>query len=71
MLKVPELNDITYEQLMQHAIHKIPVMTDQWSDFNHHDPGITVLGTYAWLTDMLDYYMNATGDIHIEKYLSF
>lgn len=24
---------------------------------------------YAWLTDMLDYYMSATGDVHVEKYL--
>ena len=69
MLKVPELNDITYEQIVQHAVQKIPVMTDQWTDFNDHDPGITVLQTYAWLVDMLDYYMNATGDVHIEKYL--
>ena len=44
-------------------------MTEEWTDFNHHDPGITVLQMYAWLTDMLDYYMSATGDVHVEKYL--
>lgn len=32
-------------------------------------PGITVYQMYAWLTDMLDYYMSATGDVHVEKYL--
>ncbi|MBS6397824.1 MAG: hypothetical protein KH452_11865 [Clostridiales bacterium] len=69
MLKVPQLDDLTYEQMMQRAVSRIPSMTDQWTDYNSHDPGITVLQTYAWLTDMLNYYMNATGDVHVEKYL--
>ncbi len=69
MIKVPQLDDLTYEQILQRAVSRIPAMTDQWTDFNSHDPGITVLQTYAWLTDMLNFYMNATGDIHIEKYL--
>ena len=69
MLKVPQLDDITYEQMMQRAIGRIPAMTEEWTDFNSHDPGITVLQTYAWLTDMLNFYMNATGDVHVQKYL--
>lgn len=69
MLKVPELDDLTYEQIIQQAVSKIPSRTEEWTDYNHHDPGITVLEMYAWLTEMLNYYMNATGDIHVEKYL--
>lgn len=69
MLRVPEIDDITYEQLVERAINKIPTMTDKWTDFNFSDPGVTVLQTYAWLVDMLNYYMNATGDVHVEKYL--
>lgn len=69
MLKVPQLDELTYEQMVNRAISRIPAMTDQWTDFNSHDPGITVLQTYAWLMDMLNYYMNATGDIHVQKYL--
>lgn len=69
MLKVPKLDDLTYEQMMQRAVSRISSMTEEWTDFNHHDPGITVLQMYAWLTDMLDYYMSATGDVHVEKYL--
>ena len=55
MLKVPKLDDLTYEQMMQRAVSRIPSMTEEWTDFNHHDPGITVLQMYAWLTDMLVY----------------
>ncbi|MFI3176696.1 MAG: hypothetical protein R3Y67_04275 [Eubacteriales bacterium] len=69
MLKVPQLDDVSYDQLVQRAINKIPTKTTQWTDFNAHDPGITILQTYAWLVDMLNYYMNATGDVHILKYL--
>lgn len=69
MLKVPQLDEMTYDQMVRRAVSRIPVMTDEWTDFNAHDPGITVLETYAWLVDMLNYYMNATGDEHIRKYL--
>ena len=69
MLKVQQLDDLTYEQMVNRSISRIPAMTDQWTDFNSHDPGITVLQTYAWLVDMLNYYMNATGDVHVQKYL--
>lgn len=69
MLQIPDLDDITYEQLLQGAIHKIPLLTKEWTDFNRHDPGITTLETYAWLADMLNYYMNATGNVHILKYM--
>ena len=68
MLQIPNLDDITYEQLLQNAIHKIPQLTGEWTDFNLHDPGITTLEIYAWLTDMLNYYINASGDIHVKKY---
>ena len=51
MLKVPKLDDLTYEQMMQRAVSRIPSMTEEWTDFNHHDPGITVLQMYAWLTE--------------------
>ncbi|MDD6657423.1 MAG: baseplate J/gp47 family protein [Lachnospiraceae bacterium] len=69
MLRVPDIDDVTYEQIVERAVNKIPTMTDKWTDFNFSDPGITVLQTYAWLVDMLNYYMNATGDVHVGKYL--
>lgn len=69
MLQIPQLNDISFEQILQGAVHKIPMLTDEWTDFNRHDPGITTLEVYAWLTDMLNTYMNATGKIHVLKYM--
>ncbi|MDL2232082.1 baseplate J/gp47 family protein [Ruminococcaceae bacterium OttesenSCG-928-L11] len=69
MLNVPQLDDLGYDRIFDRARSRIPLLTGEWTDFNHHDPGITVLQTFAWLTDTLNYYMNATGEIHRLKYL--
>lgn len=69
MLQIPDLDNITYEQLLENAIHKIPQLTKEWTDFNVHDPGITTLEIHAWLIDMLNYYINASGDVHTYKYM--
>ena len=54
MLKVPQLDEVTYDQIIQKAISRIPSRTEDWTDYNSHDPGVTVLETFAWLTDMLN-----------------
>lgn len=69
MIEVPELDDLTYHMMMQKAVSQIPLKTSEWTDYNYHDPGITVLQTYAWLVDMLNYYMNSTGEMHHLKFL--
>ncbi len=69
MLNVPQLDDLSYEKLFERARSRIPTLTKEWTDFNAHDPGITVLQTFAWLTDTLHYYMDATGEVHRLKYL--
>ncbi|MCL2057329.1 MAG: hypothetical protein FWH02_08955, partial [Oscillospiraceae bacterium] len=69
MLKVPKLDDLSYEELVLRARSRIPMYTDSWTDFNDHDPGVTTLQTLAWLTDTLNYYTDATGEAHRLKYL--
>lgn len=69
MLSVPQLDDLSFDKLFERARSRIPTLTGEWTDFNAHDPGITTLQTFAWLTDTLNYYMNATGEVHRLKYL--
>lgn len=69
MLRVPQLDDLGYDKIFDRARTQIPRLTDEWTDYNFHDPGITVLQTFAWLTDTLNYYMNATGEPHRLAYL--
>lgn len=70
MLEAPQLNDLSYELMMERARSLIPTLTGEWTDLNHHDPGITTLQTFAWLCDMLGYYMGAVGPEHRRKYMA-
>ena len=69
MLKVPQLDDSSFEQIFNRAKSRIPTFSEEWTDYNYHDPGITVLHTFSWLVDILNYYLNATTDEHRLKYL--
>ncbi len=69
MLNVPQLDNLSYQEIFERARGKIAAMTGEWTDLNYHDPGITTLSTFAWLTDTLNYYINATGELHRMKYM--
>ncbi len=69
MLHVPQLDDLSYQEIFERAKGKIASLTQEWTDYNYHDPGITTLSTFAWLTDTLNYYLNAVGEPHRLKYL--
>lgn len=68
MLQVPRLDGDDYESIFQRAKARIPTLTEEWTNFNASDPGITTLETFAWLFDTLHYYMNASGEVHRLKY---
>lgn len=62
MIKLPNLDDQTYSEIVEAAKRRIPVIFPEWTDFNEHDPGITVLETFAWLKEMQQYYLNRISD---------
>ena len=68
MLQVPRLDGDDFESIFARAKARIPTLTDEWTNFNAADPGITTLETFAWLFDTLHYYMNASGEVHRLKY---
>lgn len=68
-LDLPELDDRTHEELLEQAKKLIPAYSDQWTDFNPHDPGITILEILAWLTETHTYQLDQITDEHREKYL--
>ena len=43
MLSSIELNDKSYEELFAEALAQIPLYSDEWTNFNVSDPGITIL----------------------------
>jgi predicted phage baseplate assembly protein len=69
-LEVPELDDRTYAELVAAAVERIPVHTDEWTDHNAHDPGITVLEALAWVAESYGYRLDQVTERHLRKYLS-
>ncbi len=68
-LEIPELDDTSYEELVNNAKNQIAARTDEWTDFNPHDPGVTILELLAWLTDTHVYEADQLTDAHRKKYL--
>lgn len=52
MISLPKLDDQNYAEIVEAAKRRIPVIFPEWTDFNEHDPGITVIELFAWLKEM-------------------
>ena len=50
MLNSINLDDKSYEDLMAEALSKIPLYSDEWTNFNRSDPGITILQNLSAFT---------------------
>lgn len=57
-LPLINLDDKTFEELVKEAKKRIPIYAPQWTDHNLHDPGITLIELFAWLTEMQIYRLN-------------
>ncbi|ELZ89526.1 hypothetical protein C453_00580 [Haloferax elongans ATCC BAA-1513] len=68
-IDTPILDDRSYEEYLEQAKKLIPAYSDDWTDFNPHDPGITMLEVLAWVTETYTYQLDQITDEHREKYL--
>ncbi|UUZ95002.1 hypothetical protein LJK87_11120 [Paenibacillus sp. P25] len=69
MLKLPNLDDRMYEQMVEAARKQIPALYPAWTDENAHDPGITMLEMLTWLIEMQQYYLNRVTEKNELKFL--
>lgn len=58
MLKSRNLDDQRFEDIVKHAVGRIPQLCPQWTNHNPSDPGITLLELLAWYKEMQQYHMN-------------
>jgi hypothetical protein len=63
------LDDKTYDQLVEETKALIPRYAPQWTDHNWSDPGITFIDLLSWLTEIALYRINSVNDSHYLKYL--
>ena len=57
-LPVPNLDDRTFQDLVNEARSRIPLHCPEWSDHNLSDPGITLIELFAWMTELIIYRLN-------------
>jgi hypothetical protein len=69
-LTVPKLDSRTYQDLFSEAVARIPASTPEWTNLNQSDPGITILGLMAFLTESVLYRANQIPDRNRLKFLS-
>ena len=68
-LKIPNLDDRRYQQLLDEALARIPVHTREWTNFNQSDPGVTLIQVFAFLTETLLYRANQVPERNRKKFL--
>lgn len=69
MLSDYTLDTETYREIMEEAKNMVVSLYPEWSDFNYHDPGITLLELFAWLKEGQQYFLDQIGNEHKKKYL--
>src|SRR6266849_5966721 len=57
-LPTPNLDDRTFQDILDEARRRIPQYCPEWTDHNLSDPGVTLLELFAWMTDLLLYRLN-------------
>src|SRR6478735_1971275 len=61
-LPTPRLDDRTFQQLVDEAKRQVQQRCPAWTDHNVSDPGVTLIETFAWMTEMLLYRLNRVPD---------
>lgn len=57
-LPLPRLDKFNYDELVSEARSNLPALAPDWTDYNAHDPGITLLELLAWLTEIDSYRLD-------------
>lgn len=69
MLNARNLDDQTYEQIVDNAEGRLPWVCPEWTNHNASDPGITFLELMAWYKELQQYHLNKLTDAMRRKLL--
>jgi Baseplate J-like protein len=69
-LQLPNLDDRTYNDLVDEALGLIPTYAPEWTNYNPSDPGITLIEVFAYLTELMIYRLNQVTDENKQVFLN-
>jgi hypothetical protein len=58
MLPLDNLDDRSFKDIVEDSRRKISLLNPEWTDENYHDPGITLLELFAWMTEIQQYRLD-------------
>src|SRR3982074_932582 len=68
-LPVPNLDDRRFQDLVDDAKRLVQQRCPEWTDHNVSDPGVTLIETFAWMTDQVLYRLNRLPERNYVKFL--
>src|SRR3954469_4691587 len=68
-IPTPNLDDRTFQQLVDEAKRHVQRRCPTWTNHNVSDPGVTLIEAFAWMTDVVLYRLNRVPDRHYVKFL--
>lgn len=69
MLSDYSLDTENFRDIMENAKNMAASIYPEWTDYNYHDPGITMLELLAWIKEGQQFFLDQIGDEHRKKYL--
>ena len=69
MIPKPNLDDRTFQDIVDDAIRLIPQYCPEWNNFNPTDPGVTLVELFAWMTEMVLYRLNRVPEKNLLTFL--
>ena len=68
-LPAPNLDDRRFQELVDEAKRMVMQRCPEWTDHNVSDPGVTLIETFAYMTDLMLYRLNRVPDRLYVKFL--
>ena len=61
-LPAVNLDDRTFQDIVDEAKRLIPRYTPEWTNHNLSDPGVALIELFAWMSEMVLYRVNQVPD---------
>jgi predicted phage baseplate assembly protein len=68
-LPAPELDDRTFQDLVDETKRLIPRYCPEWTNHNLSDPGVALIELFAWMSEMVLFRLNQVPDRLYTKFL--